>query len=289
LGNIFFTVVRHYHVALEDCRLETLIPRLNTVEPELRGFAYEGAAMGLMQLDCVLPWKKRLPTFLAGPAAPYAYPACIGIGLALARLRKQPERFFGQLDPLLRWLVIDGYGFRYGIFARPFAIEQQALPEHLSAYARRAFDQGLGRSVWFSTGAEADRIAATLGAFPRARRADLWSGVGFACAYAGGAERADIETLWAIADPYRPQLAMGAAVAAKGRQRAGNLVPHTDLACEILCGTSGDLAAHMTDVAMQNLPADGPEPAFEIWRQRIQAQFAAPTERALSGVTHLVH
>jgi enediyne biosynthesis protein E3 len=289
LGNVFFTVVRCYHATLEDDRLDVLLPKLNAVAPDLRGFAYEGAAMGLMQLDCVLPWQNRLQPFMAGPAAPYSYPASMGTGLALARLRKQPEQFFGRLDPLLRWLAIDGYGFRHGIFARPFAIERQAVPEHLSAYARCAFDHGLGRSLWFATGADVARIAATLAAFPHARQQDLWSGVSFACAYAGGAERAAIETLSTIAERYRPQLALGAALGAKGRQRGGNLVPHTDLACEILCGTSGDEAAQITDMTMQNLPADGVEPAYAIWRQRIQMQFAAPVGRELGNSPQLVH
>ena len=36
-------------------------------------------------------------------------------------------------------------------------------------------------------------------------------------------------------------------------------------------------AAKVTDAALENLPADGAEPAYEIWRQRIQAQFARAT------------
>ena len=277
LGNIFFIVIRCYHATLKNSKLETLIHHLNEVEPELRGFAYEGAGMGLMQLDCVFPWKKRLKAFLAGPGSPYIYPAYIGAGLALARLRKQPERFLVDLDPILCWLLIDGYGFRHGIFARSRTIEEKAIPEDLSGYARRVFDHGLGRSLWFATGADVDRIAATIATFPPARQADLWSGVGFACAYAGGADRAVIETLRTTGSAYRSKLAMGAAVGAKGRQRAGNLVPHTDLACEILCGLSADMAAQVTDIALQNLPTDGTEPAYEVWRQRIQEQFTVQT------------
>ncbi len=33
-------------------------------------------------------------------------------------------------------------------------------------------------------------------------------------------------------------------------------------------------AAAVTDRARENLPPDGAEPAYEVWRQRIQAQFA---------------
>jgi hypothetical protein len=241
--------------------------------------------MGLMQLDCVLPWKKRLQAFLAGPGSPYLYPAYVGAGLALARLRKQPERVLAQLDPVLRWFVIDGYGFRHGIFARRATLEEKAVPEHLSPYARCVFDQGLGRSLWFATGADVGRIATIITTFPQARQADLWSGVGFACAYAGGAGHPTIDALRAAGSSYHSQLAMGAAIGAKGRERSGSLAPHTELACEILCGLPGDMAAHMTDVALQNLPVDSAEPAHKIWRQRIQAQFVVRADSEIdSGI-----
>jgi hypothetical protein len=289
LGKIFRTVIQNFHATLEDSRFEVLVPRLNAVEPELRGFAYEGAGMGLVALDCTFPWKHRLQAFLAGPGSPYIYPIYVGAGLALARLGKQPERYLARLDPVVGWFVIDGGGFRCSIFSRRQYIEEQAIPLHLSPYARRIFDQGMGRGIWFFTGADVNRVAATVGAFPAARCADIWSGVGFVCAYAGGVDRAAIETLWTAADSYRPQLAQGAAVGAKARQRAGNLVPHTDLACEILCGTSGAQAAQMTDVALQNLPTDGAEPAYEIWRQRLVAQFAGEQSLSVGGVPRFVY
>jgi hypothetical protein len=285
LGKIFLTVVQCYQSTLFASNLETLVPRLNTVDAELRGFAYEGAGMGLMQLDCMLPWKKRLHTFLAGPGSPYLYPAYVGAGLALARLRKQPEPMLAQLDPVLRWFVIDGYGFRHGIFARHATLEEKAVPQHLSAYARCVFDQGLGRSLWFATGADVERIATIITTFPLARQSDLWSGVGFACAYAGGTDRLTIEALRAAGSSYCSQLATGAAIGAKGRERSGNLVPHTELACQILCGLPADMAAHMTDVALQNLPIDSVEPAHKLWRQRIQAQFAVLAGSEISSGT----
>jgi hypothetical protein len=268
-----------YHATLENSRLEALAPRLETVELELRGFAYEGATLGLAGLDCLLPWKNRLRAFLDGPGSAHIYMVHIGVGEALAMLRRRPEPFLARLDPVLRWLVMDGYGFHKGFFSRRRYIEQQAVPRCLSPYARRIFDQGLGRSIWFLVGANVDRVAATIATFPSARRADLWAGIGVACAYAGGAERADIERLRQVAGEYRPQLALGAAVVAKGRQRAGNPAPHSDLACRILCGRSSDEAAHITDVAFQNLPLDGVEPAFQVLQRRLAAEFAAPAER----------
>lgn len=267
-------LVEGYHATLEDSRFEVLVPRLNAVPPELQGFAYEGAGMALAALDWIAPWKNRLNEFVAGPGAPHIYPIYVGVGLALARLRRRPERYLSRLEPVLSWVIVDGYGFHEGFFAYQRTIERQIVPKHLSPYARQLFDQGLGRAIWFSSGALIDRVAATIATFPPARQAELWSGVGLACAYGGGAGRADLETLRSIAGPYRLQLARGAAVAAKGRQQAGNPAAHTELACEIFCGTTSEQAAYITDVARSDLPNGSAEPAYEIWRRRTQAQFA---------------
>src|SRR6202022_3515179 len=55
------------HAALEDPRPGLLAARLACVEPELQGFAYEGAGLGLALLDAVTPWRRhRLQDFIAG-------------------------------------------------------------------------------------------------------------------------------------------------------------------------------------------------------------------------------
>lgn len=273
------SLVEGYHATLEDSRFEALVPRLNAVEPELSGFAYEGAGMGLAALDCIAPWKNRLQAFVDGPGAAHIHPVYVGVGLALARLGRQPERYLERLDPLLGWVIMDGYGFHEGFFSMRRFIQQRALPERLSSYARRIFDQGLGRAIWFSSGAVVERVASTIAPFRSERHADLWSGVGLACAYAGGVDRGDIETLVSLAGPYRSELARGAATAARGRRLAGNQAPYTELACEVFCGLSSHEAARITDITSENLPADGEVPAYEIWRQRLVAQFSAQQER----------
>jgi hypothetical protein len=271
IGRIF---LHGYHSALEEEEPVALALRLHAVEAESRGFAFEGAAMGLALLDHLMPWNRDLlRAFLDGPGSEHAYMVHVGAGWAFARLpwiRRNLERPLSRLDPLIRWLAVDGYGFHEGYFSWPRTVRGQAIPGRLSGYARRVFDQGLGRSLWFVDGADVDRIPKTIDAFDPSRHADLWSGVGLACAYAGGVDRAAIEALQMAGGPYRPQLAQGAAFAAKARQRAGNPADHTGLACAILCAMSAVEAARVTDDALVDLPADGPVPAYEVWRRRIR-------------------
>jgi len=271
IGQIF---VEGYHAALIDPNPTALTARLDDIETGFQGFAYEGAAMGLTLLDILSPWRQHhLRDFLHGPGAPHAYMIQVGVGWALARLHRPVEGWLNRLDPAVKWLALDGYGFHEGYFDWPRTIENQELPHRLAGYACRGFDQGVGRCLWFVKGADVACIAATIATFPAARRPDLWSGVGLACGYAGGVERQVIEALAHAAGPYQAQLAQGVVFAAGTRQRAGNPAAHTDLACQVICHMSLDEAAHLFELTGQDLPLSGPEPAFEVWRQRLQAEF----------------
>ncbi len=193
-----------YHAALEEARPARLASRLDEWPAEGRGFAFEGAGMGLYLLDRLTPWNRgRLRGFLAGPGARHTYMVHVGAGWALAQLRLRVDRAPARLDPLLGWLAVDGYGFHHGYFRWPEAVDRQRVPDRLDGYARRVFDQGLGRSLWFVEGAEVPRIAATIARFPASRHGDLWSGVGLACAYAGGVATGAIEDLSVRSGPFR--------------------------------------------------------------------------------------
>jgi len=264
-----------YHAALEEGKPATLVSRLDESDLEFRGFAYEGAAMGLGLLDYLTPWNRwRVPAFLGGAGDAHTYMVHVGVGWVLARVPGSVEKFISRYDPLLRWLVVDGYGFHEGFFHWRNYLAGQPLPRRVTGYARRAFDQGLGRCLWFVDGGEVDRIARTVASLPTERRADLWSGVGLAVVYAGEASDAGLISLLESAGEFQPQLRQGAAFAAKARQRAGNLTPYTEQACVALCGMSARDAARLTDATLENLPTNQPEPAYEIWRGRIQARFA---------------
>ncbi len=288
LETVIRLVTKGCQWTLQNSKFEVLGPRLDAVEVELRGFAYEGAGVGLAALDCLLPWKNRTQAFLEGPGSKYIYAVPLGAGMGLARLHRNPERFLSRLDPLLGWLVIDGYGFHEGFFSQRRYVEKQEVPAHCSPYARRVFDHGLGRAIWFLRSTNIERVAATIATFPTSRQADLWGGVGLACGYTGGADRASVEALRIAAGVYKPQLATGAAIAANARHLVGNPSPYVKLACDVLCGLSTEMASQIVDSARESLPTDSVEPAYLVWRQRIAARFIEITANEKDNKTYLV-
>ena len=264
-----------YHLALEsgtNCELES---QLRGMDLEWRGFAFEGAAMGLALLERLLPWHSdRIRAFLLGPGAAHSYMIHVGIGWVWALIPFGFRRWQRKLDPLLGWLAFDGWGFYEGFFSWPNYIYGQPPPKKLKGYERRVFDQGFGRSLWFVNGGNVKLIGESISGFPVKRQADLWSGIGLAATYAGTADVVSLRRLRELSGPFCPYLAQGAAFAAKARQRAGNATDHTELAAEVFCNASADQAARTTDAALENLPADSREPGYEIWRQRIQHRLA---------------
>jgi hypothetical protein len=185
LKTVVDTVTQGCQLTLQHPRFQTLVGQLNTFDEELLGFAYEGAGVGLAALDCCLPWGNRVRAFLDGPGSGQYYAVYLGVGMGLARLRRKPEPFLKRLDPVLGWLILDGYGFHEGFFSARRALNEQLVPRYLSPFGRRVFDHGLGRSIWFTSGANGRRVTELISTFPESRRADLWSGVGLACSVDG--------------------------------------------------------------------------------------------------------
>ncbi len=244
--------VHGYLRGLEIGDDEALAARLDAEVPrDYQGFAYEGTGMALALLDFLAFWRPgRLQRFLAGPGWRHVYIVHIGAGWVLARLPVSAGRLLAGLDPFLCWLALDGYGFHQGFFHWPEAVVRHQVPRKLAGYARRAFDQGVGRSLWFVEGADPGRIAAAVGAFPAARQPDLWAGVGLACCYAGGVDRGTLCALRLAAGPARPALAQGVAFAAKARLWGGNPTAETALACSAVCGRSVEETAAVTETSL---------------------------------------
>ncbi|MEM9553193.1 MAG: DUF1702 family protein [Acidobacteriota bacterium] len=282
-----------YHAALEESSTALLTDRLESMEPERRGFTYEGAAMGLTIRDALAPWRaSRLHALLEGSGAAHAYLMYVGVGWAMARLPRVVHRAVPTLDPLLGWLVYDGWGFHQAYFAPDETVRRGERPRGLGPYAQRAFDQGVGRCLWFVEAARVDRVAASVAALGDDRANDLWAGVGLAAAFAGGVDDASLERLRAASGDQAPALAQGVAFAAKAR-----LLPETptvglERAARSLCGMSSAAASAVTDDVLDELlidarfESDATLPSYETWRRQIQAHFETATAAPLPHAPH---
>jgi len=285
LEHVGTTFLLGYHAALQENEPEALTGRLEQVASEYRGFAYEGAAMGLALRDGMFPGSSRLTEFIAGPGKRHIYMLHVGAGWACARLpwlRWRIEKFICKFAPVLRWLVLDGYGFHQGYFH--FNTPQNSVVNRLSTDARHVFYQGFGRSLWFVHGCDFHQIATTISSFPVIYQSDAWSGIGLACAYAGGARTAEIEDAVSLAGCFTSALAQGAAFDAKARQLAGDETPHTEEACVVLAGINAERAALLCDRALAQVNKNSSTP-YQQWRELIQNYFLS-SRNSVRGNSH---
>ncbi|WP_141704236.1 DUF1702 family protein [Planobispora rosea] len=227
--------------------------RIDDLGEEVRGFAYEGAGMACATLDVLtLTGGRRLRALLSGQGVRYPHMIHSGAGCAYARLRLRPTWGVRAVHPLLRWLAFDGFGFHRGLFAADRTVGRRRTPRLMDRTRWAIFDQGLGRALWFHECAGADDVVLRLAEFPAGRRADLWSGIGMAAAYAGGAAPDDLERLAGAAAEagFHAHLAQGAAFACAARLISGAVPGHTAAAAPVLCGAEVDEAAGWTDTAL---------------------------------------
>jgi len=276
LENVGRVFLYGYSAALAHKDQDRLAKLLNHVEPEDRGFAYEGAAMALALLDALWLRRNAFLQFADGAGKRHIFMLHVGAGWAYARvpwLRRRIEEAFKKLDPVLRWLVIDGYGFHQGYFHFGKQMDEKSFLR-LSPDARHVFYQGLGRSLWFVKGADAHRIATAIFAFPKLHHSDAWSGVGLACAYAGGISPDGIVAVRRMAGIHAPALAQGAAFAAKARELAGNPARHTELACAKLCGIDAAEAAALCDQTLSQIAGRNAS-SYQAWRELVQKSLSS--------------
>lgn len=232
--------------------------------------------MGCALLDLLtLSGGRRLRRLTEGPGAGYPHLIHVGVGWAFARLRLRPWHGLRAGDPMLRWLAWDGFGFHQGFFASDRVVGGQAV-EAVGPARRAIRDQGLGRSLWFHECADPEALALRVALFPEPRRADLWSGIGLAATYAGGAAEDELRGLVDFAAPYAAHLAQGAVFGAAARMRAAvPLPPHCGEAVRVLAGVDARTAAGWADAALEELgPSAANVAEYEAWRAGIRRRWA---------------
>lgn len=265
-----------YNLAIACSELRRLVAPLADLATDDAGFAYEGAAMGLAVADWLTPGRRMFDAYINGPANHHEYMSWVGLGWALARLPVKPERALARYRNLHCWLALDGYGFHEGYFHWPLRLTKQRRSSGLSADGQHVFDQGLGRSLWFVHGADANAVELALAAFDTVRHADLWAGVGLAAAYAGGCDAAELAALLSHSGAHAASLAQGVVFAAQARVRAGNCVPHLELACAEILGVDARMAAA---IAVAEQPDGHTLADYQQWRFKIQRKCMETTQR----------
>ena len=104
--------------------------KLNNYEIEFRGIAYEAASMNIAGIDVktyneLKDWYK----FLDENGTLQATQIHVGLGWAIAQKEIITSTILPNLEPMMRYRVLDGYGYYEGIFRKRKSILSLQEPE----------------------------------------------------------------------------------------------------------------------------------------------------------------
>lgn len=209
--------------------IDVLTAYLENIEPTYRSIAYESASMAIALKDLENNGALDSWLFFAKvPASAHKAQVYIGLGWAIAKLNIPFLPVVEKIEMQFYHRVADGCGYYDGNFRQRQTVLSQQLPGYLPGAAMPIYDQGVGRSLWYTNNADIDKIRNKIESFPVSRRADLWRGIGIAVAYVGGCDEDTLKILLEYAATNRVQLASGAALAAKSRMDANTMTSDTD-------------------------------------------------------------
>ena len=213
----------------KDDDMDSLIAFLENTAIEFRSIAYESASMaiaikGLENNQDMKAWLY----YASVPARAHKAQVYIGLGWAIAKLNLPFLSVVEKIESRFYHRVADGCGYYDGSFRQRQTVMSQQLPDNLPAAVMPIYDQGVGRSLWYTCNADINKIRSKIESFPQNRQADLWRGIGCAVAYVGGYDENTLITLLEYAGINRIQLACGAALAARSRREANTITTDTD-------------------------------------------------------------
>lgn len=217
--------------------LSGLLSKLESENSEFLSVAYEAASMEFALMDFANGNSMQAWNAFMATSETHASQVHVGLGWAVAKEKPADLSFINNLYPRMQFRVWDGCGYYDGIFRQRQVVKNQLRPDYVPEKDLNAYDQGLGRSLWYSCKGDENKIPDMIRAFAPACHPDLWRGIGIACSYVGGCDKAALKALAGSAGKHSIQLGIGAAMVAKARVLSGCVTPDIALSCNEFCNT----------------------------------------------------
>lgn len=235
---------------------DLLFSYLETTDEQFRSIAYEGVSMSRGLWDIAEGESLEHWLAYADRTKPHAVQVHIGLGWAIAQRQVPIFARIKDLPPIMQARVLDGVGYYEGMFRNRTTIRDKVIPADISGDDLRAYDQGVGRCLWYMAKGNLVQIKKFIDGFADDRKPDLWRGIGIASSYVGGHEESLFKELFDLAAAYQKQLASGAVFLTHSRAKAGTLNADTEFFCRSWCGLSASEVVSLVERAEPN-PADG--------------------------------
>ncbi len=232
--------------------------------------AYEAASMGIaiksIQNNNTLDiWSN----FYQKHGLKHATQVHVGLGWALSELNLDVSDYLDNLEPMLKYRIIDGFAYYDGKFKRRQAVRMQQIPENLDDLSIRAYNQGLGRSFWYLAQGEPEKLIRFFEIFPETRHFDMWRGIGVAVAYVGGIETTVLEKLIQNSGKHINAFKSGIAIGSQTKEKADAVSIDTENICQFILGLSTTEVDEKLNLLEKEL-SSSPETIYFDWIKNIE-------------------
>lgn len=270
-------VIESFHIgkniALENDNYDSLIKMLNEVDSNFPSVVFEGAASGVA--NAVFREKHDFQIWLdfankldkAHQAQAY-----VGLGWALAENAILPSSIFEKIQPFRYGRVLDGYGYYHGLLRRRIFVKGAKQPENISEIELQAFDQGIGRAIWYTSKGDLSLLEKMLSAFNESRIPAIWRGIGVAALYVGELNETLSKSLLGLAKENKASFLTGAALAAMGKS-LNQSISNTDKLSFKTLGMSAKEFSNLTLQAERKFTSSSSKKAYFEWLREIESYF----------------
>ena len=213
------TLFRETQLNIENQSVDTV---LKTEKGEFASVVYEAIAVCLANQDIKNKdnFFSLWSSFCDQHASLHGSQIYVGLGWAMCESAVSEYTFLEELPSVWRWRVLDGYGYYSGLFKRRETIRSQQIPPFISNDDTHAFNQGIGRSLWYLSQGDIERLTRSLNLFEDNRQVDMWRGIGLAATYVGGIDASLLKDIQLAAEEYLPQFKCGALMAIAARKKS---------------------------------------------------------------------
>ncbi len=240
--------------AVNSVEYNTDLPRfvanLDGLKLTDRIVAYEGAFSAAIRLDVSHPREYSRAAELVELAPDHISGLGLGVGHALSSLQVEVDIAPALAEHFLGFMAMDAYGMHEGYFRWYDSIHNMKIPSNLPPVARAAYDQGLGRALWFISAGKPATMQQLLDRFPPQRRSDMWRGVGLMTSFWGGMDDSQLKQLLKCSQQFRPFLQQGAAQGISLRTDMGEVVAETDVAAKVICEATSEQIAEVAETSL---------------------------------------
>lgn len=190
IESIFREVQENFPTGSTNAQLKGVLDKYDS---DFRSVAYESASMCMALHDLkhgqpLTRWKD----FLQNYGNVYTVQYYIGLGWAFAQMQISPASELYVFEPEYAGRIADGYGYYDGFFRRRKSIEQKSLPEWIGKSALQNYNQGIGRSLWYSLNADVKRTVEIISTFPPERKEFIFRGLGIAMTFTKALDSSDV-------------------------------------------------------------------------------------------------